>query len=215
MSAPQTFSQFVNLPAELQTKIWEQAIKDEHDDRVVPLTYRTGYVILTDQVKYQASKFLRVSFDSQEAAMSVYNLEVPVIKNGEPGIVRLSTKLEIFVISPWSYTMGISTAGNALFQRSTTPLSLDSLNKMERVVEHRIALDGPVSHARPLFNRATFRSVKVCYLRIDNQKPTTQGLASQIGGGGAPTQMDLLINNTKPVMYRELSAQNGFEETDQ
>ncbi|KAK8060612.1 hypothetical protein PG996_010542 [Apiospora saccharicola] len=88
MSAPQTFSRFGDLPAELQTKIWEQAIKDEHDDRVVPLTYRTGYVILTDQVKYQASKFLRVSFDSQETATSVYNLEVPVIKNGEPGIAR-------------------------------------------------------------------------------------------------------------------------------
>ncbi|KAK7926837.1 hypothetical protein PG985_003835 [Apiospora marii] len=213
MSAPQTFSPFERLPAEMQTKIWEKAIEDEHDDRVVPLTYRTGYVILTDRVK-QASKFFHTCPGSREAALSMYDLEVPVMKNGKPATVRLSTKLDIFVISPWGFTMGINAAGDLLFQRSTSCLTLSSLAKMERIMEHRIALDGPDSPARPIFNRALFRSVKVCYLRIDHQKPTIQGLTSQIAGGPR-AQMDLLINYTNPAMYRELVADDNFEETDQ
>lgn len=214
MSALPTFTPFGRLPAELQTKIWEEAIQDEHDDRVVPLTYRTGYVILTDQVMKQSSKFFRACPGSREAAKSMYDLEVPVMKNGKPATIRLSTKLDIFVVSPWSYTMGINTTSNPLLQRSSSSLTLESLTKMERVMEHRIALDGPDSPAHPTFNRALFRSVKICYLRIDHQKPTAQGLPSQLSNGPR-AQMDLLINHTNPATYRELIADNNFETTDQ
>ncbi|KAK7955923.1 uncharacterized protein PG986_005145 [Apiospora aurea] len=214
MSTLSSFPLFAKLPNELQIEIWKQAIKDEHNDRVVALTFRQGHVILTDELMNKLSKFFSICYFSRDTAKKLYDVALPVLKQSGPGVVHLSTKLDIFLISPWAYTLGINIAGNALFQQSHARLQLATLQKMERVMEHQLDLGDLVYHPRPRFGRSVFRSVKVCYFRMDHQRPTTHRLAAQIGGGPY-TRMDLLLHYMNPDLYKELTAENDLEERDE
>ncbi|KAK8052519.1 hypothetical protein PG993_003904 [Apiospora rasikravindrae] len=211
MSSLSTFPQFAKLPNELQIEIWKQAITDEHNDRVVALTYRQGHVILTDELMNKLSKFFSICYLSRHTVKKLYDVALPVLKQSGPGVVHLSTKLDIFLISPWAFTMGINIATNALFQPSSARLQPATLQKMKRVMEHQLDLGDLIYHPRPQLGRALFRSVKVCYLRQDHQRPTTRRLAAQIGGGPY-TQMDLLRHYTNPDMYEKRTAEDDFEE---
>ncbi|KAK8080870.1 hypothetical protein PG997_008688 [Apiospora hydei] len=212
MPSPSTFSPFPRLPKELQIQILEDAIEEDNGDRVVALTYQTGHVILTQELLNNISKFFSVCKLSRDVAESMYNVKIPT-KNNKRGVVHLSTKMDIFFISPWAFTLGINinANGGALFPRSDTQLGLATLRKMKHIMEHRVNLGGPIASARrPLFNRSLFRSAKVCYFQVDRQRPMTQSLAAQTGHGPYTT-MDLLTHYMKPKLYVELRVPEDCE----
>ncbi|KAK8042919.1 hypothetical protein PG994_013402 [Apiospora phragmitis] len=209
MSALSTFSPFSRLPTELQVKIWERAMANEHNDRVILLTHTSGHVMLTQDLLNTIPKFFTVCKTSRDTAKSVYDVRLPVVKNTyKLGAIPLSTRLDIFIISPWSFRVGIDPVANsAPFQRSDARLDHDVLAKMERAMQHRFALDGPTVHDRPLFRRSVFRSVKVCYLQVDHQSSAPQSIATQPGGRHV-TPIDFWIHYMDPAMYRELTVEN-------
>ncbi|KAK8080872.1 hypothetical protein PG997_008690 [Apiospora hydei] len=107
-----------NMPMEVQQMIWTEAIVSDHVDRVVPVLYGSNKIVLRSDIT-TLSKYFHLSPASRAAAQRVYDLQLPIVKDGKPGYVRLSSSLDIFFISAWGYTLGIN-AFSPLFQLSPT-----------------------------------------------------------------------------------------------
>ncbi|KAK8128722.1 hypothetical protein PG984_009830 [Apiospora sp. TS-2023a] len=204
MSTLGQFGKFPELPYELQVKVWKEAIIADYTDRVVPVLHNTKRVVLPGNLMGPDSKFFSISESSSEAAEAIYDLSVLAHDNGsgEFQVVRLSTSLDIFFVSAWGFTLGIDTSGGS-FPMSVAPIPHNALAKVERVMEHYLDLGDLVHNVMPTFNRSLFQAVKVCYLRLDHEKPTPQILANLIGGGPY-TQADVLAHYTNPAIYEEV-----------
>ena len=118
---------FHKLPTELQLVIWEQAVLEDHKDRVVPLT-QDKRVVLASQELRNPSGVLRASPESRQVALGLYDQALPVVPfysdasvyagddhslaaaalreegrdldaTHDCGVVRVSFRLDIFLVS--------------------------------------------------------------------------------------------------------------------
>ncbi|KAK8042920.1 hypothetical protein PG994_013403 [Apiospora phragmitis] len=201
MSTLQHFPKLTQLPKELQRMVWKEAILADYVDRVVAVLHNSKQIVLTSDLS-TPSKFLSLCQASRSAAESYYDVKLPAINSGIPGVVGLSTTLDVFFISAWGFTLGINVFGG-LFEISATPLPSEELAKVERVMEHHLDLEDMIYQVEPAFDRAVFQSVRVCYLRLDHQRPILASLASQSTGPGPHTRVDLLDYCTNPSWYEE------------
>lgn len=102
-----TFTLFEELPVELQMEIYQEAIIEEHNSRVVPVLNSTKRVVLTPDVM-RDSKFFSLCKVAQNVAKSIYDCELQVTQNKVLKTIHLSTKRDIFLVGPWQYTIGIN-----------------------------------------------------------------------------------------------------------
>ncbi|KAK8052518.1 hypothetical protein PG993_003903 [Apiospora rasikravindrae] len=201
MSTTNDVPKLGNMPMELQQMIWTEAILADYTDRVIPVLYGSNQIVLRNDTMV-LPEFFRYSQASRSAAQRIYDLQLPVMKNGKPGYVRLSSKLDIFFVSAWGYTLGVNVR-SPLFQVSPTPLRPEALAKVERVMEHHLDLEDLVYNVDPTFDRAVFPSVNTCFIRLDHERPTLANLAGRLPGPGPHTAVDLLDYCTKPSWYEE------------
>ncbi|KAK7926836.1 hypothetical protein PG985_003834 [Apiospora marii] len=217
MSTPSHPAGFSALPRELQIMVWEEAIVAEYADRVVPVLRSTQRVVLTAILTGPVSKYFHLCSSSREAAQLTYNLPMLAVRpDGEFREARLSTALDIFLVSPWQYTLGIN-ANSWPFQQSIDAIHPNKLSKIKQVMEHHLDLTDLIYHVDPTFDRALFQSVKVCFIRLDHQRPTIASLAGQLSGPGPHTGADLLEYCTQPSRYddRAITEEVDGEEMDQ
>lgn len=120
--SPTEFHKFGELPLELRLLIWEEAIRMDHHNRIVPITNDTKTVIIMNSGLGAPSGVLRASPESRAAGMGVYDLALPVqpfypvsswglspAQNQmnavypfgfvQQGVVRVSLRLDIFLVS--------------------------------------------------------------------------------------------------------------------
>ncbi|KAK8867638.1 hypothetical protein PGQ11_006216 [Apiospora arundinis] len=201
MSAPKSFELFPTLPYELQVMVWKEAIANEHGNRVVPLLEATKRVVLTADVIRALPKFFGLCKTACDAVDDVYDCRLMVAHNNTTRIVRLSTALEIFLVGGWQFSLGVN-AHNGNFNHSLSALSPTLLAKVASVMEHQVDLGDLVYHPVPHFDRAIYSSAKLCYIRVDCDRPTTQDLARLLGGGPY-SAADVLSHYTNPALYEE------------
>lgn len=217
MSTLTTFTIFKKLPVEIQMRIYKEAITEEHSVKVVPVLNSTKRVVLTqDHLMRASSKFFGLCPIADDVASSIYDCPV-LIADQDPNhrTVPFSTKLDIFLVSPWQYTLGLN-INSGLFQQSIDAIRPTALSKIKQVMEHQLDLGDLVYSPVPNFDRVAYPSVRFIYIRVDHERPTPQRLATRIGGGPY-TQADLLGYYTNPSIYEEVtnaeaSAQDEIED---
>ncbi|KAK8060615.1 hypothetical protein PG996_010545 [Apiospora saccharicola] len=198
--APLTSFPIQKLAAELQIKIYKEAIAQEYATRVVPVLNSTKRIVLTPDVM-RDSKFLGLCDVADDVAKSIYDCEVEVIQNNAITTIHLSTKWDIFLVGSWPFTLGIN-VNSGLFPQSLSSISPSALSKIKKVMEHHLDLEDLVYRPTPKFNRMIYSFVDTCFLRVDHARPTLQTLTAQIGGG-PHNQLDLLSHYTNPTIYEE------------
>ncbi|KAK7926833.1 hypothetical protein PG985_003831 [Apiospora marii] len=202
MASLNNFTRFEELPGEIQVKIFKEAIAQEHVTRVVPVINSTKRVVLTRDV-LRDSKFIGLCKVADDVARSIYDCELQILQNNALNTIHLSSNWDIFLVSPWQFTLGIN-ANAAMLSQSLSSLSPNDLSKVKKVMEHQLDMGELVYHATPNFDRIVYSSVDTCFVRVDHARPTPQTLTAQIGGG-PHTQLDVLRYYTNPSIYEELT----------
>ncbi|KAK7958016.1 hypothetical protein PG988_012864 [Apiospora saccharicola] len=132
---------FSDLPREVQLMVFKEAIVADYTDRVVPVLGSNKRVVLTSRLTNPISKYFRICSSSREAAQLIYDVPMSATtSDGKTREARLSTALDIFLVSAWGFTLGINVFGG-LFQMSDEPLPVSALAKVERVMEHSFIAD--------------------------------------------------------------------------
>lgn len=202
MSTPTTFTRFEELPVEIQMKIYEEAIVEEHSVKVVPVINSTKRVVLTPEMMRESSKFFGLSKVDYDVAKTIYDCPLLVADQDTERTVHFSTKMDIFLVSPWQYTFGLN-INSRLLHQSLDALKPTALLKIKRVMEHQLDLGDLVHSPLPTFDRVTYPSAQSLYIRVDHQRPTIASLAGQVTGPGPYTAVDLLNYCTRPSRYEE------------
>ncbi|KAK8128719.1 hypothetical protein PG984_009827 [Apiospora sp. TS-2023a] len=116
------FTKFRQLPPELRLLIWEEAVREDHRDRIVPLAQDTKCVMLMNSILGTHSGVFLACYEARQAALTVYNVALPVgifsIFLGQSlaqqtyghqtggfvqrGTVRVSLRHDIFYVSSYA-----------------------------------------------------------------------------------------------------------------
>ncbi|KAK8128723.1 hypothetical protein PG984_009831 [Apiospora sp. TS-2023a] len=203
MSTLAAFPRFEEFAFEIQAKIYKEAITEEHRVKVAPVVNSTKRVVLTQDHMRDLAKWFCLSQAAYDAAKSIY--DCPLLVTDHQGIERVthfSTKWDIFLVSPWQFTLGINTNSH-LFLQSLNAIPPTTLSKIRQVVEHQLDMGDLVYNPVPSFDRVAYPSARVCYIRVDNQRPSIAALAGELPGAGPHTAADLLNYCTHPARYEE------------
>ncbi|KAK6853704.1 hypothetical protein PG995_010516 [Apiospora arundinis] len=210
MSTLTKFALFPQLPYEMKILVWKEAIADEHANRVVPMLESTKRVVLTADVMRSLSKFFGLCKTARDAAFLLYDCPLVVANHGSTRTIQLSTKLDThhpvehqagYLVASWKFSLGVN-ANSGAFRHSLSAIQPAQLSKIERVMEHQLDLGDLVYTPVPRFDRDSYPSAKVCYIRCDEERPTTQDLVALLGGGPY-TSVDVLNHHTNPSLYEE------------
>ncbi|KAK7926835.1 hypothetical protein PG985_003833 [Apiospora marii] len=202
MSSPTTFTRFEEFPNEIQSKIYEQAILEDHNAKVVPVVNSTKRVVLTQAMMRESPKFLGLSQVAYDVTKAIYDCPFLVVDRGIDRIVYFSSKLDIFLVSAWQYTLGVN-INSRLLHQSINALKPTALLKIQHVMEHHLDLGDLVYSPVPEFDQFTYPSAQSLHIRVDHQRPTIASLAGQLNGPGPHTVADLLDYCTQPTRYEE------------
>ncbi|KAK7955921.1 ribosomal protein L28e [Apiospora aurea] len=167
-------------PKEIQIEIHQDATEEEHVGRVVPVINSTKLALLSDRTK-------RLQF-------SIYDAEQLVVENNSLRTIRLSTRLDIFLVGRLQFTLGLTFYG--LFPQFVSRICPEELAKITQVKEHQV-LNSPKRITVPRYEQTVYTFAKLSFIKVDRKDPTTHSFAAQIGGGPY-TPFDFLGYYTNP-----------------
>ncbi|KAK8080874.1 hypothetical protein PG997_008692 [Apiospora hydei] len=133
--APQftTFHRFAELPTEIQLLIWKEAVMQ--DKRIVPVGDELRYAFVTEEL-LAPPKFFLVCQASLIAARGCYDVRLRFRQpNGEPGLVRLSTTTDIFLIKDWHHEFRNNHFNPWELCRTDEPLTFAVIGKLRHKLE--------------------------------------------------------------------------------
>ncbi|KAK7915236.1 hypothetical protein PG985_012939 [Apiospora marii] len=79
VAAPTEFHRFGELPKELRLAIWEQAVLEDHRNRIIPFTEDMKRVVLVGSDLLNPSGVLGATPESRGAALGLYDQAIPVV----------------------------------------------------------------------------------------------------------------------------------------
>lgn len=73
------FHKFQDLPPEIRLVVWEMAVKEDHLDRIVPLTEDHKRIVLVSHALHHPSGVFRADSESRGVALRLYDQALPVV----------------------------------------------------------------------------------------------------------------------------------------